>query len=81
MGIRQACFQGQGQGHVRGARTTPTGLANAPIQVTHNHPREGREEDPGTPHTRVKEEEQPIGDTAQEQGKEETRGNSISEVL
>ena len=56
-------------------------MANAPIQVTHNPPREGREEDPEPPDTGVEEEEQPTGDTAQEQRKEETHGNSISEVL
>ena len=71
----------QEQGPAREALTTPLGPATAPIQVTHNTPREGSKEDPGTPDIGIEEEEQPPGVPAQEQGNEETCGDSTGEVL
>ena len=54
-------------GWASGGRPHPSGPAIDPIQAPPNTPRGGKEEDPGEP--------------AQEQGKEETRGNSAGEVL
>ena len=56
-------------------------MANAPIKVMHDTPREGREKEPGIQDNGVEDEEQLIGETAPEQRKEETGGNSIREVL
>ena len=47
----------------------------------HDTPREGREKEPGIQDNGVEDEEQLIGETAPEQRKEETGGNSIREVL
>ena len=47
----------------------------------HHTPREGKEKDPGTTYTEVEEDKPPIIETAQEQRKKETRGNSTSEFL